>query len=140
MRRQREDNVIARRANALLLLDDRKSYQVIAEFLYLDDDTIRRWYKSYRGSSWDALAVDGWKGGQSRMTTDQEAALCRWLDGRFCRSSSEAALSDQNSYPTSHSHETPLQALKPQVISYLGHQRDSLEYISSYLTMSSSPK
>lgn len=89
VRRQREDHGIARRANALLLLDDGKSCQVIAEFLYLDDDTIRRWYKSYRGSGWDALAVDGWKGGQSRMTTDQEAALCRWLDGRFCRSTVE---------------------------------------------------
>ena len=37
----------------------------------------------------DALAVDGWKGGQSRMSPDQEAALCDWLDGRFCRSTVE---------------------------------------------------
>ena len=67
VRRQREDHGIPRRANALLLLDDGKSCQVIAEFLYLNDDTIRRWYKSYRGSGWEALAVDGWKGGQSRI-------------------------------------------------------------------------
>jgi hypothetical protein len=35
VRSQREDHGIARRANALLLLDDGKSCQVIAEFLYL---------------------------------------------------------------------------------------------------------
>ena len=34
VRSQREDHGIARRANALLLLDDGKSCQVIAEFLY----------------------------------------------------------------------------------------------------------
>ena len=89
VRSQREDHGIARRANALLLLDDGKSCQVIAEFLYLDDDTIRGWHKTYRENGWDALAVDGWKGGQSRMTPDQQAALCDWLDGRFCRSTVE---------------------------------------------------
>jgi len=76
VRSQREDHGIARRANAILLLDDGKSCQAIAEFLYLDDDTIRGWYKTYRQSGWDALAFDGWKGGQSSMTADQEVALC----------------------------------------------------------------
>jgi len=45
VRRQREDHGIARRANAILLLDDGKSCQEISVFLYLDDDTIRGWYK-----------------------------------------------------------------------------------------------
>jgi len=52
------------------LLDDGKSCQLIAEFLYLDDDTVRGWHKNYRENGWDALAVDGWKGGQSRMAAD----------------------------------------------------------------------
>ncbi len=41
MRSHRADHGVARRANAILLLDDGKSCQAIAEFLYLDDDTIR---------------------------------------------------------------------------------------------------
>ena len=41
VRRQREDHGIARRANALLLLDDGERCAQIAKFLYLDDDTIR---------------------------------------------------------------------------------------------------
>jgi transposase len=89
VRRQREDHGIARRANAILLLDDGESCARIAKFLYLDDDTIRGWYKSYRQDGWDALAFDGWKGGQSRMTQEQEAGLCAWLEERFCRSTVE---------------------------------------------------
>jgi hypothetical protein len=57
VRSQREYHGIARRANALLLLDDGKACQVIAEFLYLDDDTVRGWHKTYRENGWDALAV-----------------------------------------------------------------------------------
>jgi transposase len=72
--------------NAMLLLDDGKSCQVIAEFLHLDNDTIRGWHKNYRERGWGALAFDGWKGGQSRMTADQGATLCGCLNDRFCRS------------------------------------------------------
>ena len=63
MRPRREHYAVARRANAILLLDDGKSCQAIAEVLYLDDDSIRGGYKSYREAGWDALSVDGWKGG-----------------------------------------------------------------------------
>ena len=89
VRRQREDHGIARRANAILLLDDGESCAQIAKFLYLDDDTIRGWYKTYRQDGWDALALDGWKGGHSRMTPSQATALCAWLEARFCRSTVE---------------------------------------------------
>jgi transposase len=89
VRRQREDNGIARRANAILLLDDGKSCQEISDFLYLDDDTIRGWHKTYLQDGWDALAYDGWKGGQSGMTQVQEVALCAWLEARFCLSTIE---------------------------------------------------
>jgi len=89
VRRQREDHGIACRANAILLLDDDKPCQEISDFLYLDDDTIRGWYQSYRQNGWDALAFDGWRGGQSRMSQAQEAGLCAWLEERFCRSTVE---------------------------------------------------
>jgi transposase len=89
VRRQREDHGIARRANAILLLDDGESCTQIAKFLYLDDDTIRGWYEAYRRDGWEVLALDNWQGGQSRMTSAQEAALCVWLEARFCRSTAE---------------------------------------------------
>jgi len=47
LRRHREEYGIARRANAILLLDKGKSCAEIAEFLYLEDETIRGWYKAF---------------------------------------------------------------------------------------------
>ena len=41
VRSQREDNSVVRREDAILLLDNVNSCWVVAEFLYLDDDTIR---------------------------------------------------------------------------------------------------
>ena len=63
VKRQREDHGVARRANALLLLDDGKSCVEIAQVLYLDDATVRGWHKQYVAEGWDAVAYDGWKGG-----------------------------------------------------------------------------
>ncbi len=104
MRSRREDHGVARRANAILLLDDGKSCQAIAEFLYLDDDTIRGWYKTYREAGWDALSTDSWKGDQSRMTPAQEAELCAWLDERFCRSTVEIRAHIAAQYGLDYSH------------------------------------
>ena len=86
VKRQREDHGVARRANALLLLDDGKSCVEIAQVLYLDDDMVRGWHKQYLSEGWDAVAYDGWKGGQSRLSVAQKTALCAWLEERFCRS------------------------------------------------------
>ena len=72
VKRQREDHGVVQRANALLVLDDDKSCVEIAQVLYLDDATVRGWHKQYGAEGWDAVAYDGWKGGQS-------AAVCRSL-------------------------------------------------------------
>jgi len=48
LRRHLKEYGIARRANAILLLNKGKSCAEIAEFLYLDDDTIRGRYKAFR--------------------------------------------------------------------------------------------
>ena len=42
---------LARRANALVLLDDGMGCEAIAQVLLLDDDTIRTWYRLYDPSS-----------------------------------------------------------------------------------------
>ena len=83
VKRQREDHGVARRANALLLLDDGMSCSQIAKVLFLDDDTVRSWHKQYLAEDWEAVAYDGCKGGQSRRTTAQEGNLSAWLEERF---------------------------------------------------------
>jgi len=66
-----------------LLHDNGESCAWIAKFLYLDDQTTRGWYESYLNDGRDALAFDGWKGGQSRMSQAQEAGLCAWREERL---------------------------------------------------------
>ena len=53
---------------------------------------------------WDALSVDGWKGGQARMTSAQETELCAWLDGRFCRSAAPIMAHIAAQYGLEYSH------------------------------------
>jgi len=63
VKRQREDHGVARRANALLLLDDGMSCVQVGQVLFIDDDTVRGWYKQYVTEGWEAVAYDGWLGG-----------------------------------------------------------------------------
>ncbi len=83
LRRHLKEYGIARHANAILLLDKGKSCAEIAEFLYLDNDTIRGWYKAFRQEGWDALALDGRHGRQSRLTPDQEQSGVHGLTTAF---------------------------------------------------------
>ncbi|MEE9272339.1 MAG: helix-turn-helix domain-containing protein [Robiginitomaculum sp.] len=53
-----EDHGIARKCNALLLLDDGWSCERASQVLYLDDDTIRTWYKKYAEGGFDLILHD----------------------------------------------------------------------------------
>ena len=59
---RREDPAGARCDDAILLLDDGKSCQAIAEVLYLDGGNIRGGYKTYRKAGWDACPSMAGKG------------------------------------------------------------------------------
>ena len=72
-----------------MLLNDGMSCAQIAKVLFLDDDTVRSWHEQYLAEDWEAVAYDGWKGGQSRMTIAQEADLSEWLEERFCHSTAQ---------------------------------------------------
>jgi len=143
VRRQREDHGIARRANAILLLDDGESCTRIAKFLYLDDDTIRGWYKSYRHDGWDTLALDSWQGGQSWMTSAQEAALCAWLEGRFCRSTVEIRAHIAAEFDLSYSHSGCIKLLarlgfeyrKPKALPRVAPVEKQADFIALYETL-----
>ncbi|MCP5086563.1 MAG: IS630 family transposase [Rhodobacteraceae bacterium] len=140
VRRQREDHGIARRANAILLLDKGKSCAEIAEFLYLDDDTVRGWYKSYRHNGWEDLALDGWQGGQSQMTADQVSELCIWLEDRFCRSASEIRAHIVAQFGLRYSHSGCLKLLhrlgfeyrKPKALPHVANEEKQAEFIAFY--------
>lgn len=140
LRRHREEYGIARRANAILLLDDGESCSRIAKFLYLDDDTIRGWYKNYRQDGWERLALDGWQGGHSRMNTDQEATLSTWLECRFCRSTGQIRTYITTEFGLRYSHSGCLKLLrrlgfeyrKPKALPCVADEDKQAEFIALY--------
>ena len=76
---------LARRANALVLLDKGMSCQSIAEVLFLDNDTIRTWYQLYRRTGsrvWRASATKGalW------LAVEQQDKLKAWIGETLPRS------------------------------------------------------
>ena len=70
---------MARRANALLLLDDGLSCEEVAKVLYLDDDTVRGWARLYGESGLTGLERFEGGGSSSRLDAAQEEALKAWI-------------------------------------------------------------
>ena len=92
MRHPSEIHGVARRANAMLLLDDGLNCVEVAKVLYLDDDRgSRTWFKRYRAGGLDELTTFDWHGRSGHLSREQEAELSAHLGDRLCRDSSEVA-------------------------------------------------
>ena len=77
---------VARRANALLLLDDGWSCEKVAKALYLDDDTVRGWGKTYVADGLEGLRRFAGGGSASCLSAEQEARLKAWIAETLPRS------------------------------------------------------
>jgi transposase len=80
---------LARRANALVLLDDGMSCAAVAKVLLLDDDTIRTWYRLYQDEGVEGLANFGYDGGACRLTDAQQERLKAWVSEALPRTTRE---------------------------------------------------
>jgi hypothetical protein len=70
---------VARRANAIVLLDRGWNCERVAAALLLDDDTVRDWYRAYERGGIAALKSFGHEGSSSHLSLDQERALSEWV-------------------------------------------------------------
>ena len=91
MRHPSEIHGVARRANAILLLDDGWNCTKVAEALYLDDDTVRTWFKRYQAGGLDEMTVFDWKGRSGDLSRERMAELSARLGERLMRDSGEVA-------------------------------------------------
>ena len=82
-----EVNGLARRANAIILLDRGMSCEDIANVLLLDDDTVRRWHKLYEAGGVEDLLKFGYEGSECRLSEPQQAELKAWVTKTLPRSS-----------------------------------------------------
>ena len=91
MRHPSEIHGVARRANAILLLDDGLSCADVAKVLYLDDDRVRTWLKRYQAGGLDEMTVFDWKGRSGDLSRERMAELSARLGERLMRDSGEVA-------------------------------------------------
>jgi len=80
---------LARRANALVLLDAGMSCEAIAKVLLLDDDTVRSWYQLYQEDGIEGLASFGYEGSACRLGVEQQAKLKAWITETLPRTTRE---------------------------------------------------
>jgi transposase len=80
---------LARRANALLLLDDGMSCEAVGRVLYVDDDTIHTWYQRYEAEGLKGLASFRYEDGACRLSEDQQEKLKAWITETLPRTTRE---------------------------------------------------
>ena len=80
---------LARRANALVLLDDGMSCDDVARVLLLDDDTVRTWYRLYEEEGVEGLVNFGYDGSACRLSAAQQARLKTWIAETLPRTTRE---------------------------------------------------
>ncbi len=77
---------LARRANALVLLDRGMTYRAVAGVLLIDDDTVRQWRLIFEADGVDGLAGFHFGGRQPFLSEVQEAELSAWVVAEAPRS------------------------------------------------------
>jgi transposase len=80
---------LGRRANAILLLDDGMTCEATAKVLFVDDDTVRTWYREYQENGIEGLANFGHEGGACRLTAEQQDKLKVWIAATLPRTTRE---------------------------------------------------
>src|SRR3954452_10726965 len=70
---------LARRANALVLLDRGMSCEDVGRVLLIDDDTIRTWPRLFEEDGGDGLAGFNYGGRACQSTLEQQATLKAWV-------------------------------------------------------------
>jgi transposase len=77
---------VARRANAIILLDKGWNCTKVAGALLLDDDTVRGWFNAYQQNGLTGLSEFGHDGSACRLSEEQQGALKAWVIERLPRS------------------------------------------------------
>ncbi len=80
---------VARRANAIVLLDQGWGCERVAEALLLDDDTVRNWHRAFERGGIEALKTFDHEGSSSHLSSEQERALSDWIDAHCPRSTQQ---------------------------------------------------
>src|SRR5665811_1029524 len=89
---------LARRANALVLLDDGMSCEAIAKVLLLDDDTIRTWYRLHEEDGIEGLTNFGYEGSACQLSGEQQEKLKAWVAAALPRTTRQVGAWIENEF------------------------------------------
>lgn len=108
----------ANRINVILLLHKGYSYQEIENILMLDKKTIKRYKKAYEKFGVDGLLQNNHKGGQSKLTKEQEEELIDHLEKNVYATASEVCEYVREKYAIKYSVEGMVHTLNRLGFSY----------------------
>ena len=95
---------LARRANAIVLLDKGWSCTKVAGALLLDDDTVRGWFRAYQKEGVAGLRNFGHEGSSCRLSEEQQTALRTWVTKCLPRSTNLVGAWLEKNYGLRYSH------------------------------------
>ena len=132
---------LARRANALVLLDEGWSCQRVAKALLLDDDTIRTWHQLYLQDGIEGLAGFGYEGSSCRLSIEQQDKLKAWIAETLPRSTRQIGAWIEKEFGVVYEGRSGLIALlhrlgmvhrKPQAIPRKLDEKKQQDFIKAY--------
>ena len=95
---------VARRANAIVLLDQGWSCEKVAAALLLDDDTVRGWCRAYEKDGLEGLTRFGHEGSECRLTEEQQAVVKAFVTKRLPRSTNAVGAWLKKNFAIEYSH------------------------------------
>ena len=135
---------LARRANALILLDRGMTYRQVAEVLLIDDDTVRQWRLIFETDGVEGLAGFHFGGRQAFLSGDQEAELAVWVTATLPRTTREVGSFIEQHFGVSFSSRSGLIALlhrmgfvhrKPEALSSRMDPSKQSAFIAAYANL-----
>ena len=117
---------LARRANALVLLDRGMSCEAVGRVLLIDDDTVRTWHRLFQEDGMVGLAGFTYGGRASQLTLEQQEKLKGWVGETLPRTTREVGawierefgvVSESRSGLIALLHRLGLEHRKPQAVS-----------------------
>src|SRR3954465_5766738 len=133
---------LARRANALVLLDRGMSCEDVGRVLLIDDDTIRTWHRLFEEDGVDGLAGFNYGGRACQLTLEQQAKLKAWVGDTLPRTTRMVGAWIENAFEVVYESRSGLIALghrlehrKPEAVSRKLDPAKQKAFIDAYETL-----
>ena len=135
---------LARRANALVLLDRGWSCESVGDALLLDDDMIRTWYRVFKEDGIEGLASFGYEGSSCLLSCEQQDALKAWITETLPRTTREVGAWIESEFGISYRsrsglivllHRLGMEHRKPVPVSSKLDEAKQKEFIETYQEM-----